>query len=221
MILAKAVTARSASFEDNSHSMPVVRQMTRKVSPLFLLGAPWNSSVTPCTISATWFTKFITSVCSTSVTMLKSWMRTLPMTQSTRRPATMAQTEALCCPRMFWVTMFAPASPKPSTSREPSLMIVLSSIKVSIGSVGALGSQAMTLRTFLKMAWARSLKVGFGSCFIPKDPKPQDPSPVFEPLRLPPKSPPVSFLNSSSAIWMAVMGLSRMVCTREIIVSTG
>mmetsp|Transcript_118832 Transcript_118832/g.369285 ORF Transcript_118832/g.369285 Transcript_118832/m.369285 type:complete len:221 (-) Transcript_118832:1556-2218(-) len=55
------------------------------------------------------------------------------MIQSTRLPGTIAFTPDVCKPRMLWLTMFAPASPKPSASRDPSLMIVFSNMAVSNG----------------------------------------------------------------------------------------
>lgn len=86
----------------SSHSQ---RQTTRKVSPLFRFGAPLNSSTTPCTISAIWFTKVITFDCNTSVAMLKFRMLIIPSTQLIRRPGIITFTEALSPPLMFSRTL--------------------------------------------------------------------------------------------------------------------
>mmetsp|Transcript_83810 Transcript_83810/g.260462 ORF Transcript_83810/g.260462 Transcript_83810/m.260462 type:complete len:229 (-) Transcript_83810:927-1613(-) len=116
-------------------SLSEVLQIVRKESPVFLFAAPLNSSTTPCTISATWFTNPMTSAWSTSVAMLKSRMRVEPMMHSTRLPSTMTTTLALSAPRKLCAMMSAPASPKPSASSDPSLIMVFSRTTVSMISL--------------------------------------------------------------------------------------
>mmetsp|Transcript_5802 Transcript_5802/g.9935 ORF Transcript_5802/g.9935 Transcript_5802/m.9935 type:complete len:230 (-) Transcript_5802:1385-2074(-) len=125
----------SANFRINS-SLPRPEssfcfQITRKVSPVFLFGAPWNSLQTPCTISAIWLENIITFACSTSVAVLKSRTRITPTMHSHLRPGTMALTPAESEPLMFLPMMSAPASPKPNAKRLPNLMMVFSRITVS------------------------------------------------------------------------------------------
>mmetsp|Transcript_40845 Transcript_40845/g.116550 ORF Transcript_40845/g.116550 Transcript_40845/m.116550 type:complete len:224 (+) Transcript_40845:310-981(+) len=124
-------------------------QISMNVSPFCLLAAPWNSSTTPCTISAILFTNVMTFACRTSVAVLKSRMRQAPMTHSTLSPSIMASTFALSTPCMLCMMMFAPASPNPSASRDPSLMIVLSRMTVSMTSSApdGLARQAMASQT--------------------------------------------------------------------------
>mmetsp|Transcript_77459 Transcript_77459/g.237078 ORF Transcript_77459/g.237078 Transcript_77459/m.237078 type:complete len:248 (-) Transcript_77459:1549-2292(-) len=185
--------------EGSVSSLPLSpnRQMTRNDSPLFLLGAPKYSFTTPWTISAIWFTKVMILDCSTSVAVLKSRIRTTPMMHSTRRPGIMASTPALSPPRMLWPMMFAPASPNPSASKEPNLMMVFSRITVSIGSLVAV-VQTWPLATCPIMCLTNSF---FALAFLALANS--------------------SFLNSSSAIFMAISGLSRMASTRSIMRSTG
>mmetsp|Transcript_95236 Transcript_95236/g.213298 ORF Transcript_95236/g.213298 Transcript_95236/m.213298 type:complete len:225 (+) Transcript_95236:185-859(+) len=176
---------------------PAVRQMIKKVSPMFLFAAPWNSSTTPCTISAMRLTNCITSSCSTSVAVLKSHMRTLPTMQSTRRPETIAFTPDVSEPLMFCETMFAPASPNPRASNEPSLMMVFSRMTVSINSPlcwRRLQHRNCLIASSARVCW---------SLFFSAD------------LRI------SSRLNSASAISVAFNGSSRMASTFSIICSTG
>mmetsp|Transcript_134813 Transcript_134813/g.252095 ORF Transcript_134813/g.252095 Transcript_134813/m.252095 type:complete len:210 (+) Transcript_134813:1088-1717(+) len=167
------------------------------MSPLFLFAAPWNSSTQPCTISAIWLTKFIIFDCSTSVATLKSRIFTLPIMHSTRTPGIMALTPALSEPCMLAPIMFAPASPKPSASREPSLMIVFSRMTVSMGSLTVL------LHFFaVNISWM--------------------PAEMFSRVRLLILAfATSSALNSSSAIFIAMSGFSRIASTRLIMFSTG
>mmetsp|Transcript_83493 Transcript_83493/g.236676 ORF Transcript_83493/g.236676 Transcript_83493/m.236676 type:complete len:225 (-) Transcript_83493:1506-2180(-) len=168
-----------------------MRQTRRNVPPLFLLTDPWNSSTTPWTISAIWLTNFMTFSWRTSVAVLKSRIRTVPTMQSTRDPATMAFTLE-SEPFMFWLTMLAPASPKPSARREPSLMMVFSRITVSMSSVGFSPLQKTSILS-LSQGLLRSACDFFIS----------------------------SRLNSSFAMFMACKGLSRIASTLVIIISTG
>mmetsp|Transcript_108712 Transcript_108712/g.306363 ORF Transcript_108712/g.306363 Transcript_108712/m.306363 type:complete len:280 (+) Transcript_108712:844-1683(+) len=124
----------SASFVCLSVKIPERRQTSKKESPMFLFGAPWYSSTQPCTISPTWFTKTITFSFNTSVACMKFLMQQKPMMASTFEPGTIAFTPALAPPFMFWPMISAPASPKPSARRPPSLIIVFSKMTVSIGS---------------------------------------------------------------------------------------
>jgi len=71
--------------------------------------------------------------CKTSVAVLKSRTRTKPRMHSTVVPWTLVLMPALSEPRMLWLMMWAPASPKPKAKREPNLMIVFSKITVSMG----------------------------------------------------------------------------------------
>mmetsp|Transcript_129083 Transcript_129083/g.306217 ORF Transcript_129083/g.306217 Transcript_129083/m.306217 type:complete len:240 (-) Transcript_129083:1476-2195(-) len=193
-ILVKARMDISASFATFSSS-PITLQIMRKVSPLFLLAAPWNSSTTPWTISAIWLTKVITFAWSTSVAVLKSRMRVAPMMHSTRVPSTIASTQALSMPCMLCSMMFAPASPKPSARREPSLMIVFSKMTVSMISVLSFRDEHPNSSI---ATWKRVF-----SCFA-----------AFARLIS-------STLNSSSATFMAASGFARIVSTFAIMFSTG
>mmetsp|Transcript_27836 Transcript_27836/g.88021 ORF Transcript_27836/g.88021 Transcript_27836/m.88021 type:complete len:272 (-) Transcript_27836:126-941(-) len=65
---------------------------------------------------------------------MKFRMSQKPKMASTLRPGTMAFSMELLSPFMFWPMISAPASPKPSASREPILMMVFSRITVSMGS---------------------------------------------------------------------------------------
>mmetsp|Transcript_22876 Transcript_22876/g.54437 ORF Transcript_22876/g.54437 Transcript_22876/m.54437 type:complete len:204 (-) Transcript_22876:264-875(-) len=85
----------------------------------------------PCTISLTWLTKTITFSFSTSVASVKLRMLQKPNTASTSWPGTIAFSSAVAPPCMLWTMISAPASPKPSASRPPSLIRVLSKIAVS------------------------------------------------------------------------------------------
>mmetsp|Transcript_95904 Transcript_95904/g.254775 ORF Transcript_95904/g.254775 Transcript_95904/m.254775 type:complete len:342 (-) Transcript_95904:590-1615(-) len=127
--------AMSASLVCFSGHAPERRQTMRKESPMFLFGAPWKSSTQPCTISPTWFTKTMTFSFSTSVAFVKLRMLQKPMMASTFCPGTIASTPALWLPFMFCPMISAPASPKPSASSPPSLMMVFSRMTVSMGSL--------------------------------------------------------------------------------------
>mmetsp|Transcript_70910 Transcript_70910/g.217332 ORF Transcript_70910/g.217332 Transcript_70910/m.217332 type:complete len:222 (-) Transcript_70910:1125-1790(-) len=102
----------------------------RKASPMFRLAAPCHVSTMLWTISATWFTKTITLSCSTSVVSMKLRMLQKPNTASTLLPGIMAFTVALSS-SMFLPMISDPASPKPSASSLPSLMMAFSRIFVS------------------------------------------------------------------------------------------
>mmetsp|Transcript_166903 Transcript_166903/g.535763 ORF Transcript_166903/g.535763 Transcript_166903/m.535763 type:complete len:214 (+) Transcript_166903:831-1472(+) len=175
----------------------VVRQIMRKKSPLFLLAYPWNSSMTPCTISAIWLTKVMTLDWSTSVAVPKSRIRVAPMIHSTRMPSIIASTHALSTPFMLCSMMDAPAWPKPSASKEPNLMMVFSRMTVSMSSAGP----SLPLHIMI------SLKNWKGPLFASN----------FRVLALVISS----ILNSSSATFIAAKGLSRMVSTLAIMFSTG
>mmetsp|Transcript_98920 Transcript_98920/g.185840 ORF Transcript_98920/g.185840 Transcript_98920/m.185840 type:complete len:203 (-) Transcript_98920:85-693(-) len=166
--------------------------MRRKVSPLFLFAAPPNSSMTPWTISAIWLTKVITLPCSTSVAVLKFSILVFPRMQSIFVPSIIAFTPAEF--EMLWLTIFAPASPKPNAKRVPSLMIVLSKIAVSITS--ELDSRQKIM--FFTNVRIRSLSIL--ACFA---------------LLI------SSSLNSLSAIFKAINGFSLIMFTFAIMVSTG
>mmetsp|Transcript_2511 Transcript_2511/g.7755 ORF Transcript_2511/g.7755 Transcript_2511/m.7755 type:complete len:252 (-) Transcript_2511:317-1072(-) len=155
---AKAMRERSARRSRNTGSRPAVRQMMRKVSPMFLLAAPWNSLTIPWTTSAIWFTNFMTLACRTSVAKLKSRIRALPMMHSTRLPGIMALTPELSRPRMLWLTMFAPASPKPRANSEPNLMMVFSRTMVSMVSV-LLEAGVIAFTHLSHLAWMRAARV--------------------------------------------------------------
>mmetsp|Transcript_33110 Transcript_33110/g.95179 ORF Transcript_33110/g.95179 Transcript_33110/m.95179 type:complete len:237 (-) Transcript_33110:1297-2007(-) len=191
----KASTAMSAILLTFSASLSEVRQIVRKASPVFLFAAPWYSSTTPCTISAIWFTKPMTSAWSTSVAMLKFWIRLQPMMHSTLVPSTITTTLALSAPRRLCAMMLAPASPKPRASRDPSLMIVFSRITVSMISVPEfLGlHRTVSIRCFSLLSCCL-----FSFTFCAS-----------------------SILNSSSATRMAAKGSFRKVSTLEIMFSTG
>mmetsp|Transcript_67401 Transcript_67401/g.158000 ORF Transcript_67401/g.158000 Transcript_67401/m.158000 type:complete len:232 (-) Transcript_67401:1563-2258(-) len=169
-------------------------QMTRKESPVFLFGAPWNSLQTPWTISAIWLENIMTLAWRTSVAVLKSRTRRMPTIHSHLRPGTMAFTPAESEPLMFLPMMSAPASPKPRASKDPSLMMVFSRITVSMTS----GREAHSLEASIAI-----LLSGFCLFLI-----------ILSFLIS-------SALNSSSAIFMASKGLSRMASIRSIIFSTG
>mmetsp|Transcript_9628 Transcript_9628/g.26151 ORF Transcript_9628/g.26151 Transcript_9628/m.26151 type:complete len:231 (-) Transcript_9628:54-746(-) len=171
------------------------RQMTRKLSPLFLFGAPWNSSQTPWTISAIWLQKALILACSTSVVTLKSRTRTTPMMVFTTVPGIIA---LMPTPVRFmlWAMMFAPASPKPSASNDPSLMMVFSRITVSNGSPLAASHMLHVTRSWRKR-FPRSTSRFIKAFAIS------------------------SAWNSSSAIFIAMSGLSRIASTRWTIFSTG
>mmetsp|Transcript_10559 Transcript_10559/g.21995 ORF Transcript_10559/g.21995 Transcript_10559/m.21995 type:complete len:242 (+) Transcript_10559:855-1580(+) len=171
-------------------------QITRNVSPVFLFGAPWNSLQTPCTISAIWLENIITFACSTSVAVLKSRTRITPTMHSHLRPGTMALTPAESEPLMFLPMMSAPASPKPSASRLPNLMMVFSRITVSNTSLRFPPLQHREISIQIRFQ-------GFRFCLC---------SLSFAIS---------SALNSSSAIFMAKSGLSRMASILLIIFSTG
>mmetsp|Transcript_60755 Transcript_60755/g.172693 ORF Transcript_60755/g.172693 Transcript_60755/m.172693 type:complete len:304 (+) Transcript_60755:919-1830(+) len=195
-IRVKASIAMSASLQTFSSSHSDVRQITRNLSPQFLLAAPWNSSTTPCTISAIWFTKVMMLSCSTSVAILKFLMRVAPMMHSTRVPSTIASTLALSNTFMLCAMMLAPASPNPKANKDPSLMIVFSRITVSmISPVASLALHVMMLTSFWNL---------FSSCFF-----------LAFALCI------SSNLNSSSATFIATRGFLRNVSTFEIMFSTG
>mmetsp|Transcript_29289 Transcript_29289/g.86954 ORF Transcript_29289/g.86954 Transcript_29289/m.86954 type:complete len:273 (+) Transcript_29289:789-1607(+) len=179
-----------------SFSLSSTRQMTRNMSPLFLFGAPLHSLMTPWTISAIWFTKVMIFAWSTSVATLKSRTRATPMTHSTRVPGIMAFTPAESPPFMLCPMMLAPASPKPSTSKEPSLMMVFSRMTVSIGAL--LPEHVSQVTRSLSSRRRRSL-LALASLALACS----------------------SALNSASAIFMATSGLSRIASTRFIMLSTG
>mmetsp|Transcript_152053 Transcript_152053/g.276508 ORF Transcript_152053/g.276508 Transcript_152053/m.276508 type:complete len:231 (-) Transcript_152053:1696-2388(-) len=187
--------AMSANFDEYPSSRSEVLQMSKNMSPLFLLAAPWNSSTTPWTISAIWLTKVITLPLSTSVAVLKSRMRAQPMMHSTRVPSTMAVTIALSTPCMLCSIMFAPASPKPNARRDPILMMVFSRITVSIGSETTLLDVHMIVSLAICHLFCSCI---LSFCFLTS-----------------------SCRNSSSDIFMAINGLSRIFSTLEIIISTG
>mmetsp|Transcript_34065 Transcript_34065/g.101634 ORF Transcript_34065/g.101634 Transcript_34065/m.101634 type:complete len:232 (+) Transcript_34065:212-907(+) len=175
---------------------PAVRQMARKASPVFLFAAPWNSSTTPCTISAIWFTKAMTSAWSTSVAMPKSRIRAAPMMHSTRVPSTMTTTLALSAPRRLCAMMLAPASPKPRASREPSLMMVFSRMTVSMISPPPASLALQRTTSISRLSLLSSCLLAF----------------IFRTS---------STLNSSSATRMAARGSLRKVSTLDIMFSTG
>mmetsp|Transcript_148342 Transcript_148342/g.458530 ORF Transcript_148342/g.458530 Transcript_148342/m.458530 type:complete len:246 (+) Transcript_148342:222-959(+) len=194
----------SASLQASSWC--VLLHMMRKVSPLFLFGAPWNSSTTPCTISAMRLTNVITWACSTSVAMEKSRIRREPMMHSTRMPSTMALTQALSTPSMLCSMIFTPASPNPSASNEPSVMMVFSRITVSISSSGSSWvAQSSVSYSALHQPFASMNMLLLSSddfCWI------------------------IASLQScswvaSSATFMAMSGFARMVSTLAIMFSTG
>mmetsp|Transcript_95233 Transcript_95233/g.213285 ORF Transcript_95233/g.213285 Transcript_95233/m.213285 type:complete len:277 (-) Transcript_95233:1339-2169(-) len=178
-----------------SSLMSSKRQMTRKLSPLFLFGAPWNSSAMPCTISAIWLQNVLIFACSTSVVMLKSRTRTTPMMVLTAVPGIIALMPTPVR-RMLWAMMLAPASPNPRASNDPSLMMVFSRITVSKGSSPPALHMLQKTRSWMKR-FPRS-KSRFRRAFATS-----------------------SALNSSSAIFMATSGLSRMASTLATIFSTG
>mmetsp|Transcript_24345 Transcript_24345/g.56552 ORF Transcript_24345/g.56552 Transcript_24345/m.56552 type:complete len:213 (-) Transcript_24345:1823-2461(-) len=169
-----------------------------KVSPLFLLAAPWNSLTTPWTTSAIWFTNVITFACNTSVAVLKSLILATATMHSTRSPGIIASTTAVLELPMLCPMMLAPASPKPNAKRDPNLIMVFSRITVSMASFFWFDLQKRTSVkpliiclpcarvSFLARAFSRS-----------------------------------STLNSSSAIFMATRGSSAISSTRLIIASTG
>mmetsp|Transcript_19552 Transcript_19552/g.36038 ORF Transcript_19552/g.36038 Transcript_19552/m.36038 type:complete len:222 (-) Transcript_19552:472-1137(-) len=169
------------------------RQIRRNVSPLFLLAAPANSSMTPWTISAIWLTKVITLPCNTSVAMPKLMILVFPRMQLILMPSTIAFTPAEF--EMLWLTMFAPASPKPNAKSVPSLMIVLSKITVSRISAFSCEWQKTRFRTIFI---SRSLFILANFILFIS-----------------------STLNSLSAILMAINGLSLIMLTFAIMVSTG
>mmetsp|Transcript_24063 Transcript_24063/g.74802 ORF Transcript_24063/g.74802 Transcript_24063/m.74802 type:complete len:221 (+) Transcript_24063:972-1634(+) len=70
----------------------------------------------------------------TSVASVKFRMSQNPKIASTRLPGTMAFSAELSPPCMFWPMISAPASPKPSASREPIFTMVFSRTTVSMGS---------------------------------------------------------------------------------------
>mmetsp|Transcript_118194 Transcript_118194/g.381483 ORF Transcript_118194/g.381483 Transcript_118194/m.381483 type:complete len:224 (+) Transcript_118194:828-1499(+) len=191
----KAKMAMSASLLTRSPCTSEVLQIMRNMSPLFLFAAPWNSSTTPCTISAMRLTKVMTRPWSTSVAVLKSRIRTAPMMHSTGVPSTMALTLAVSTPCMFCAMMLAPASPKPSASRDPSLTMVFSRITVSmISVVDSLGLQV--IRSYSHWDFFCSCLRTLALCIS-------------------------SALNSSSATFMAISGSLRNMSTFEIMFSTG
>mmetsp|Transcript_51607 Transcript_51607/g.116170 ORF Transcript_51607/g.116170 Transcript_51607/m.116170 type:complete len:278 (-) Transcript_51607:1377-2210(-) len=194
-ILVNARMAMSAIFGILCSSTPDNLQTTRKVSPLFLFAAPWNSSTTPCTISAIWFTNVMTLSWSTSVAMLKSRIRAAPIMHSTRVPSTIASTFALSKTFMLWAMMFAPASPKPRASSEPSLMMVFSRITVSMSSLVDAAGVHITMSQSHWNLFCCCL-CAFALCIS-------------------------SNLNSSSATFIAISGSLRKVSTLEIMFSTG
>mmetsp|Transcript_28064 Transcript_28064/g.55144 ORF Transcript_28064/g.55144 Transcript_28064/m.55144 type:complete len:286 (+) Transcript_28064:475-1332(+) len=194
-ILTNASMAMSASFRTSALSRSSARQIARKVSPLFLLAAPWHSFTMPCTISATLFTNAITFVCSTCITVLKLRTRRTPITQLIFVPSTMACTQALSMPRMLCAIMLVPASPKPTASKDPSLMMVFSRSRVSMGS--------LDVRRLVHGAMAKKLRSSVWREFL---------SLVFLIS---------SALNAASSMFMAVRGFLRILSTLDIIVSRG
>mmetsp|Transcript_15315 Transcript_15315/g.44279 ORF Transcript_15315/g.44279 Transcript_15315/m.44279 type:complete len:257 (+) Transcript_15315:1061-1831(+) len=134
--------------------------------------------------------------CNTSVATLKLRTLTTPMMHSTRMPAIIASTPAVSPPFMFVPMMLAPASPKPSASNEPSLMIVFSRMTVSIGAEAAVQK--------VQVATSNKAVLILSRCALARR--------AFATS---------SALNSSSAICMAIKGLSRIDSTRWIIRSTG
>lgn len=78
----------------------------------------------PLKATSSW--PFSSKRASASVAVLKSRTRITPTMHSHFRPGTMAFTPAEPEPIMFWPMMSAPASPKPSASREPSLGALVS-----------------------------------------------------------------------------------------------
>mmetsp|Transcript_83802 Transcript_83802/g.260420 ORF Transcript_83802/g.260420 Transcript_83802/m.260420 type:complete len:208 (+) Transcript_83802:852-1475(+) len=195
-ILEKATIDRSAILFVFALSCCSTRQMTRKVSPLFLFGAPWYSSATPWMISAIMFTKALIFDCNTSVEMVKSRTRHTPMTQFTLVPGTIALMVTDSWPSMLCRMMLAPASPKPRASKEPSLTMVFSRISVSIGSC-LLWQHEQLMRSF-SIIISLSLPNLFAFALAIS-----------------------SALNSLSAIFVATSGSSRMAVTFLIIFSTG
>mmetsp|Transcript_26686 Transcript_26686/g.76903 ORF Transcript_26686/g.76903 Transcript_26686/m.76903 type:complete len:228 (+) Transcript_26686:813-1496(+) len=185
------MTDISAIFLTSSAGAPVVRHITKNMSPAFLFTAPLNLSTMPCTISATWLTKVMTLPWSTSVAVLKLRMPAQPMMQSTREPSMVALTPEVLAPLMLLLTMFVPASPKPSANKEPNLMIVFSKMTVSIKLLRSFANRFLQQRIRLPSsfeAFMRNIS---------------------------------SRLNSSSAIFIATRGSSRMASTLVIICSTG
>mmetsp|Transcript_23383 Transcript_23383/g.55303 ORF Transcript_23383/g.55303 Transcript_23383/m.55303 type:complete len:242 (+) Transcript_23383:892-1617(+) len=195
-ILVKATSDSSAILLVFSISSCSTRQMTRKVSPLFLFGAPWYSSTTPWMISAMEFTKALIFDCNTSVAMLKSRTLHMPMMQLTMVPGTIALIMAEAWPFMLCRMMLAPASPKPKASSDPSFMMVFSSMSVSIGSsfVPKKLHEMMSFMTVKTLSLLSLFRLAFAIS---------------------------SCLNSLSAIFVAMRGSSRMDMTFLIIFSTG
>mmetsp|Transcript_95234 Transcript_95234/g.213291 ORF Transcript_95234/g.213291 Transcript_95234/m.213291 type:complete len:272 (-) Transcript_95234:1327-2142(-) len=193
--------AMSASLLTFVSSMSENLQMIRKVSPLLRLAAPWNSSTTPCTISAMRLTKVITLAWSTSVAIEKSLILVAPMMHSTRVPSTMASTQALSTPCMLCSMILLPASPKPRANKDPSLMMVFSKMTVSMSSP----SDSRAVHVSISQTAFNQCLACFRCCRL---------CAVIVFLTS-------SILSSSSATFMAKRGFSRMVSTFAIMVSTG
>mmetsp|Transcript_77613 Transcript_77613/g.251292 ORF Transcript_77613/g.251292 Transcript_77613/m.251292 type:complete len:375 (+) Transcript_77613:811-1935(+) len=134
-ILAKAITDMSASLVCLSGVVPVSRHTSINASPKFLLGAPCQSSVQPCTISLTWLTNSMVLSLSASMLSVKFRNAAKPKAQSTSVPSAFSRMPAPGEVPAKRPTISAPASPKPRAKRPPSLIMVFSSNTVSIGSL--------------------------------------------------------------------------------------
>mmetsp|Transcript_54176 Transcript_54176/g.167966 ORF Transcript_54176/g.167966 Transcript_54176/m.167966 type:complete len:245 (-) Transcript_54176:176-910(-) len=125
------------------------------------------------------------------------------MMHSTRLPGIIALTPELSRPRMLWLTMSAPASPKPRASKEPSLMIVFSRMRVSMVSLPLEdGKFASTKRCQRSSHWLKNLLrlvFSLASRYLMTS----------------------SSSNSASAIFRAISGSFAIVFTFCTILSTG
>mmetsp|Transcript_549 Transcript_549/g.1418 ORF Transcript_549/g.1418 Transcript_549/m.1418 type:complete len:369 (-) Transcript_549:1643-2749(-) len=104
-------------------------QTSRKASPMFLLAEPPCSETSMCTILAMLLTNSMTPSCSTSVASVKRRMSQKPKMAHILWPGTMGLRSPPL--RMFSATTSAPASPKPTASREQILVIEFSRMRVS------------------------------------------------------------------------------------------
>mmetsp|Transcript_57835 Transcript_57835/g.105531 ORF Transcript_57835/g.105531 Transcript_57835/m.105531 type:complete len:237 (+) Transcript_57835:66-776(+) len=191
----KASIDMSASFAMCAFLRLAVVQTSRKESPLFLFGAPEYSSMIPCTISDTWFTNFMMLFWSASVNTPKSLIDARPMIQSTGVPSTIPFTELWLSLPMLREVMLAPASPKPKASRVPSLIMVFSRIRVSIGLSGTFAPWQRINRLKLFQRFL-DLDCSLDFCLS-------------------------SALKASSANLVAIKGLMRIICTFNIMPSSG
>ena len=95
--------------------------LTKKASPMFLFGSPWNSTTLSWSLRATPLTSFTTSACSTSVSDVKFLMSQKPKKALTIEPGLFVSSAEMVPLASVLEMTLAPASPNPSWSRRARL----------------------------------------------------------------------------------------------------